>query len=526
MSEAEPAVEQLRTEVDTLRQRIARLEAVEAQFRRLLEAAPDAIVIADRQGHMQLVNAQTEQLFGYQRQELLQQPVELLIPERFRTKHTTHRAEYLANLHMRPMGMGLELLARRKDASEFPVDISLSPMPTEDELLIICTIRDVTEWRRLEEEALKARKLESLGVLAGGIAHNFNNILTAITGNISLARLYAAPESEIARRLSAAERACERAAKVTHQLLTFAKGGAPILQTVSITELIMESADFALQGSNVRGELSLPDGLWPVEVDPGQISQALHNIILNAMQAMPQGGTIQISVENCPLETQQPLPPGRYVKISLTDHGIGIPPEHLSRIFDPYFTTKDSGSGLGLATAHAVVTKHRGMITVASQLGSGTTFHVYLPASDKPRQEEPTVPAVPHTGKGKILVMDDEEPIRDLVEHMLVTLGYEVVCAPHGAAALTAYQHANASGDPFDAVILDLTIAGGMGGHEVLAALQQIAPHVKAIVSSGYANAAVMADFRQYGFSGVVTKPYKLAELSDVVQAVLQPTRQ
>ena len=535
MSEAEPTVEQLLSEVATLRLRMAHLEAleaqhcqVEAQLRHFLEAAPDAIVIVNRDGYIQLVNAQTEQIFGYRRQNLIQQPVEILMPERYRGKHTANRADYLANLRTRPMGMGLDLFGRRRDGSEFPVDISLSPMPTQDGLLIMCTIRDMTEQRRLQGEVLKARKLESLSVLAGGIAHNFNNMLTAIAGNISLAQLYADPASEIARRLATAERACERAAKLTQQLLTFAKGGAPILQTASIAELIRESADFALQGSNTRCALSLPDGLWPVKVDPGQISQVLHNIILNAAQAMPRGGIIQIVAENCPLSPQftQLLPPGHYVKISLTDHGPGIPTEHLPHIFDPYFTTKDSGSGLGLATAHAIVSKHRGALTVTSALEVGTTFHIYLPASAQALPKKPSVHAAPHTGKGKVLVMDDEEAIRDLLEHMLVTLGYEVVCVPHGAAALTAYQYAKAGGHPFDVVLLDLTIAGGMGGQEVLAALRQVDPQVKAIVSSGYANAPVMANFRQYGFSGVVAKPYKVAELSDVLQGVLESARQ
>lgn len=526
--EATPA--QRISERTALQQRVAHLEAseatlqrAEATFRGLLEAVPDAIVIVDSTGRIRLVNAQTERIFGYQREALLNQPAEMLLPERYRGIHMVHRTQYLSAPSTRSMGMGLHLVGQRRDGSEFPVDISLSPVTTEDGLLVISTIRDITERKRMEDELLKARKMEAVGVLAGGIAHDFNNLLTAILGNISLARLYAQPYEKISARLAEAENACVMARELTHRLLTFAKGGAPMRQTVPIVDLLEESASFALQGSNVHCDLSVPEALWPVDIDRGQMHEVLVNVIRNAAEAMPDGGMVRVRAENVTVDTGAvpPLQPGRYTKIAISDQGCGILAEHLPRIFDPYFTTKEGRSGLGLPTAYTIVAKHDGHMTVASAVGVGTTVSMYLPASHNPVMPEQFEESSSSVERGKILVMDDEQVIRDLAREMLTSLGYEVTCTHNGAEAIAAYYGAMIAGQPFTAVMLDLIVQGGMGGKETIARLQAIDPQVKAVVSSGYSDDPVRADFRQYGFSGVLAKPYTLAELAEVLRHVI-----
>jgi PAS domain S-box-containing protein len=530
MQDVEATPEQLISTLTALRQRVTHLEAsaatlqrAEARFRGLLEAVPDAIVIVDSNGRIQLVNAQTEKIFGYPRDALLDQPVEMLMPERFRGLHVAHHTHYFTAPRVRFMGMGLPLVGQRQDGSEFPVDISLSPVATEDGLLVISTVRDVTERKRIEDELLKAQKMEAVGVLAGGIAHDFNNLLTAILGNISLAKLYAQSPDKVSTRLAEAEKACLRARELTQQLLTFAKGGVPVRQTAAIAEVLAESATFALHGSRVRCACAIPDDLWPVDIDRGQMHQVFLNVILNAAQAMPDGGMVQVHGENITLGTDYALPlrPGRYVKITICDTGCGIPAEHLPKIFDPYFTTKERSSGLGLPTAYTIVAKHDGHITVESAAGIGTTVAIYLPASQHPLLPEQSEAHRPGAGGGRILVMDDEAAICDVACAMLTSLGYDVTCAQDGAEALMLYYNAKAAAQPFTAVLLDLTVPGGMGGRETMAQLRAIDPQVKAIVSSGYSDAPVMGDFRQYGFSAVIVKPYTLAELGEVLRRVL-----
>jgi CheY-like chemotaxis protein len=375
----------------------------------------------------------------------------------------------------------------------------------------------------MEEDLLKAQKLESIGLLAGGIAHDFNNLLTGIIGNLSLAMMYARPDDEIADKLMAAEKAALRAKDLTQQLLTFAKGGTPIKRTSSLAGVIKEIAELALAGSNSRCQLSIPENLWPVEVDEGQISRAINSLIVNANQAMPGGGVIRVLVENTIIGAgpSVPLDAGRYIKMTIQDQGVGIPPEHLSKIFDPYFTTKQKGSGLGLATAYSIIKNHDGYIAVESKLGGGATFTVYLPASDKEMATGAAADEKPVFGQGRILVMDDEEIIREVAGHMLTFIGYEVEFASDGRIAIELYQTARGEGRPFDAVILDLTVPGAMGGKEAIERLLEMDPHVKAIVSSGYSNDPIIAEYRRHGFRGFVTKPYKIQELSQTLHSVL-----
>jgi signal transduction histidine kinase/sensor domain CHASE-containing protein/CheY-like chemotaxis protein len=393
-------------------------------------------------------------------------------------------------------------------------------------VLAIEHIRDINERKKLEEERIKSQKLQSLGVLAGGIAHDFNNILTGVLGNISLAKILAVPDSKQARRLEEAEKATQRAGDLTQQLLTFSRGGAPVKKSAFIKQLVMDSVSFVLRGSNVRCDFSLPDDLWPVEIDAGQMNQVFNNIIINADQAMPDGGIISVRAENT-LVGQEELPNltgGRYVKVSIQDQGIGIPEANLGKIFDPYFTTKTKGSGLGLATVYSIIRQHGGLITVESHVGEGTSFHFFLPAAEQDPIEKENENLPPASGKGKILIMDDEEIIREVAGEILVHLGYKVEFCSDGADAIARYRLAYTTDEPFTAVLLDLTIPGGMGGKETMKHLLEIDPDARGIVSSGYSNDPILSHYREYGFSGVVLKPYDMGELGRTLQIVLSPT--
>jgi nitrogen-specific signal transduction histidine kinase/ActR/RegA family two-component response regulator len=388
---------------------------------------------------------------------------------------------------------------------------------------IIEYARDISNQKLMEKEMQKVEKLESLGILAGGIAHDFNNILTAILGNVSLAKMPGRCDEKIIKRLTDAEKACERAKDLTQQLLTFAKGGTPIKKTAAIAELIRDTAGFALRGSNVRSEVSIAEDLWAVDVDEGQISQVIHNLVINADQAMPQGGVLKLRAENMRIDANKviPLPEGNYIAIAIVDQGVGIPKEYVAKIFDPFFTTKQKGSGLGLASSYSIISNHGGHITVESTPGSGSTFTFYLPASDKKiESKKPAIQRV-RSGTGKILIMDDEDLIRDVARDILKSLGYETDLARDGAEALDLYRKAKNAGKPYAAVIMDLTIPGGMGGEEAVKKLHAIDPDAKAIVSSGYSTGPIMSDFKAYGFSGVITKPYRIADMGATLQLVI-----
>ncbi len=384
---------------------------------------------------------------------------------------------------------------------------------------------DITARKRTEEDLLKAQKLESVGILAGGIAHDFNNMLTVISGNISLAKMKIKSDHKIFDLLSAAEAASMRARALTMQLLTFAKGGMPVKEVSSIANILEESSRFVLTGSKSRCHFSIAKDLWPVEADAGQISQVFNNIVINANQATPEGGVIEICAENKVIEERNGLPvkQGRYVMITIKDQGMGIAEKHISKIFDPYFSTKQTGRGLGLATAYSIIRKHAGHISVNSSQGSGTTFYIYLPASSKEIQAKEE-PALLTTGKGKILVMDDDKYLTIMMGEMLETLGYEADFAKDGVEAVELYRKARKSGKPYDAVILDLTIPGRMGGKDVIKILLEIDPEVKAVVSSGYSDDPIMSNFREYGFKGMMPKPFDPIALGNVLNDVLKVT--
>ncbi|HBI14761.1 MAG TPA: hypothetical protein DDY20_04505 [Desulfobulbaceae bacterium] len=379
--------------------------------------------------------------------------------------------------------------------------------------------QDVTVRERMEQELLKIQKLESIGILAGGIAHDFNNLLTAILGNISMAKLFAqADQTKALDRLTDAENASLRARDLTQQLLTFAKGGAPVKSTADLGKIIRDSASFMLSGSNSRCETLLPDDLWPVEIDPGQISQVIQNVVKNSDQAMPEGGTIIILAANALVDKGSglPLQPGTYVSLSIADQGVGIPKKHLTRIFDPYFSTKQEGNGLGLAASHSIIKNHNGLIFAESEHGSGATFHIYLPASkDKPVSKG--LPRKrPQSSGEHILIMDDDDDVLQVAANMLNLMGYRTAIAHDGAQAIAMYKQAMKSEHPFHCLLLDLTIPGGMGGRETVKQLLALDPKVKAIVSSGYANDPIMANYAAFGFRGVVSKPYDMEDLGKV----------
>jgi len=342
-------------------------------------------------------------------------------------------------------------------------------------------------------------------------------------GNIGLAKTYTDLPQKASETLDEAEKAAVRAKDLTQQLLTFARGGKPVKKTVDIAELIKEPATFALRGSAVRLELSLPDDLWSVEVDEGQMNQVIHNIVINADEAMPSGGVLKIGGRNSVLKKASalPLPKGRYVRIDIQDTGVGISREHLQRIFEPYFSTKKKGSGLGLSTAYSIIKNHGGYIIAESAHNKDATFHIYLPASVKPAKvkKEPK-PANILQAEGRILVMDDEEVIRKMLSNMLILAGYKAELTRDGAEALEKYTRALESGEPFDAVIMDLTIPGGMGGKEAIRKLLEMDPGARVLVSSGYATAPIMSEYKKYGFSAVIAKPYSVKQLEEMLRSL------
>ncbi|MFC1925061.1 chemotaxis protein CheB [Chloroflexota bacterium] len=402
---------------------------------------------------------------------------------------------------------------------------SLDFVPVVDRGYVNIYGSDITERKRMEGERYKIGRLESVSTLAGGIAHDFNNLLTAIIGNISLAKIYIEPEAEIAERLEEAEKASVRAKDLTLQLLTFAKGGAPVKKLTLLSSIIKKSTGFALHGSTVKPVFAINDDLRDAEVDEGQVAQVIHNIVKNASESMSEGGVINISARNITIDSESvlPLSTGIYVEIAVKDTGAGIRQDIIDKVFEPYFSTKQKGSGLGLAISYSIIKKHGGHITLDSKPGAGTTFRIYLPASSEKAPKKDKKESQPiFIGQGRILVMDDEEVIRLVLSRTLEKAGYEVEVTVDGAEAVERYIKARESGAPFDAVIMDLTVPGGMGGKEAIDKLLEIDPGVKAVVSSGYADDPIMADYRDYGFSAVVAKPYNVADITRMLHRLLK----
>lgn len=397
-------------------------------------------------------------------------------------------------------------------------------VPGQSPTDVIATIEDITDQKEREKELHKIEKLESLGILAGGIAHDFNNILTGIMANISFTQTLLDPSHKAWQYLAEAEKASRRAAELSQQLLTFAKGGEPNRKVLSVQHLIQEAVSFILRGSCIRAVVDVPDSLHAIEADGGQISQVLNNIIINAAQAMPAGGKLIITADNKNLSKSNPhgLASGNYIQITLTDEGHGISPHIKEKIFDPYFTTKIAGTGLGLASAYSIISKHGGHISVDSLVGRGTAFTFHLPSIGRSYDEHLIeVSQQDSLPKGEsILVMDDEEMIRDIAEAMLTHLGYNVTTCSNGKEAVESYREALNTNTPFRAIIVDLTIPGGVGGLKVAEQILAITPKACLIVSSGYSNDPIMANYRKYGFSGAISKPYSIAEFETALRSL------
>lgn len=515
------------TDIDDAK-RIAQALAIEKeQLATTLRSIGDGVVTTDIDGKIVLMNRVAEELTGCKFEHVRGKPLtEVLV---FEQNDSPHAQELMSRVFTSRTAMELpkEVYLLAKSGRQHIVSVNAAPLmaPGSDDVVgVVLAVRDATDRHRLEEERLKASKLESVGLLAGAIAHDFNNILTAIMGNISLAKLYTQSGDKIFDRLTEAEKASVWAKDLTQQLLTFAKGGAPVKKTAMVADLVRDAASFATRGSHARCEFDFAAGCAPVEVDEGQMRQVIHNLVLNAQQAMPQGGRIKLSTCMTTVKPDTlPLPPGEYVNIRCEDEGVGIAPENLPKIFDPYFTTKQRGSGLGLATSYSIIKKHDGLIVATSEVGRGTCFNIYLPPSNQPvpaaLNEAPQAEA---GGSARVLVMDDEAFIRDLLRRLFSFFNYEVDFAEDGEQALEAYKKALADNRRYDVVIMDLVIPGGMGGRETIQHLLKLDPNACAVVSSGYSNDPIMADYRKYGFAGAVAKPYKNEELRSVVQKLVK----
>ncbi len=479
----------------------------------ILENTTDGFFALDYAWRFTYVNPQAERLFGRARKELLGGELWQKFPELRNTPFEENYRQVMADQ------TPAEFEACEPNGTTRWFEVHAYPSGGG----VSAFFRDVTERKRAEDDRLTKGKIESLGTLAGGIAHDLNNILTVISGNIGLAQLEAPPEEKnLLGCLAKASQAAQEAAHMSSQLLTFSKGGSPVKKVVRMSDLLAKSAHFSLHGSNLRAEMDIPPDLWTTEVDPAQIEQVINALMINAREAMLSGGTVDISARNTELENKPGalLPGGRYVKVAIADHGGGVPSDIATKIFDPYFTTKPVSSGLGLSISFSIVKKHGGMLHLEQSSPSGAVFSFYLPAA----RTEPAVIRAMGNGPGipsplqRILVMDDEEGIRELTSQLLNTLGYEVTAVTDGVEAINTYERAMRRGENFQAVILDATIRGGMGGLATIARLRTIDPSVVAIICSGYSDEAALAEFLQYGFRGALPKPFTRRDLADVLQ--------
>jgi PAS domain S-box-containing protein len=526
--------------VESLQESNSALHESEEMFRTINASANDAIITIDNEGKVLFWNKAAEKMFSYSSKEIVGRSLyKSIVPVKYHERYLKGFRRFQDTGQGLYIGKTVELTAINRDGKEFPIEHSVSAVKIKGKWNAIGIIRDITERKKMEEELIKAKKLESVGILAGGIAHDFNNNLQAILSSIMLAEACIDSKDEISKILEEARKVVLRSKNLTRQLLTFSKGGEPIITTISVAELIKDSTNLTLSGSNVRCEVDIQDELWSIEADKGQMNQVISNLVINADQAMTEGGIIRLRAENTNEIPKDSLPiEGRCVKITIEDNGIGISQENLQKIFDPYFTTKQKGSGLGLAITYSIIKKHGGYITVESEIGVGTTFHIYLPASLQKEIQKRSDPSAllridtkphevndeegkPSKSKGKILLMDDEDMIRFVTGEHLRRLKYEVETVEDGSEVLELYKSASESGNPFDAVIMDLTIPGGMGGREAIERLYEIDPEVRAIVVSGYANDPIMANYKKYGFCGVLAKPYETQELDETLQKVI-----
>ncbi|MEW6428420.1 MAG: ATP-binding protein [Thermodesulfobacteriota bacterium] len=493
-----------------------------------LRSIGDGVITTDVEGRVVLVNQVAEQLTGWHQDEAVGRPLSTVfhsIDARTRRRRVNPAIRLLSQGRVANVRRNTLLVCR--NGGEWNIAYSGAPIRDGRGRIIgsVLVFRDETESQRLEQEVLKSQKLEALGVLAGGIAHDFNNILTAIVGNIALASysLGQDPATPAAPLLEQAAVACQRAKKLVQQLLTFSRGGSPVRKSAAIGEVIRETAEFLLLGSRITCRYHFADDLWMADIDADQISQVIQNLVLNAKQAMGDGGEIDIGCRNIEVgeDSGPPLRPGGYIEVTVTDRGSGIPPERLPRIFDPYFTTKEDGSGLGLAVVHSIIRKHDGHIEVRSTVGAGTTFRFFVPAAGN-GAAEPAAPAPrPAAGAGRVLIMDDDAMVGPVVHGVLSYLGYATTLVDDGRAAVDQYLTARESGAPYDAVILDLTVPGGMGGDEAVRQLLHHDPRVRVLAATGNGRDPILGNYREHGFAGVLIKPFHPDELVEALQKLV-----
>lgn len=505
------------------------LRASERKFSAIFSLTPDPTAITDIEtGKIIDLNGAFEQLIGRSREEL----IGMTTADLHVWADLSYRDRMLREIRNSGEITDMAVRLRRYDGKIRETLFSARVIELSGKRYLLSRAHDITEVKRAEEEKrelerqlMQAHRIESLGGLAGGIAHDFNNLLQGIFGYISMAKITIDQRERALSMLDEAEKALHQSVNLSTQLLTFSKGGKPVRKKLALGPAIENTVKFALSGSRVDYKMDVDAGLWMVEADEGQIGQVIQNLVINADQAMPMGGRIVITADNVQAPGENIpgiLPRGSYIRISVQDSGIGIPAQYLERIFDPYFTTKEKGSGLGLAISYSIVRNHGGTIHVSSEVGKGSTISVYLPATADTHLAAPAPEKVRgQTRKGKILIMDDEAMVRDVARAMITTLRHEVACAEHGEEAVMMYLQARQQGAPFDIVILDLTIRGGMGGEETIKKLLQIDPEVKAVVSSGYADDSVIADYQSYGFCATLNKPYTMKALSNTLEALL-----
>ena len=523
------------SEIDSYRAAINKsndlLKASEEKLLTTLNSIGDAVIATDKEQKVILMNPVAERLTGWELAEASGRNIsEVFVIINAKTRKPAQIPTESVIATGKIIGLANHTVLISRDGKEYQIADSAAPIrgQTGEIAGVVMVFRDVTEEYLMQEELHKVERLKSIGVLAGGIAHDFNNILTAIYGNIALAREALSENHPAWKALAESELSLERAVGLTRQLLTFSAGGSPVKEHVSLGSLIKEVVSFDLTGSNVKLVLDYPPDLQMADVDRGQIQQVFSNLTVNAKEAMPSGGHLRISLESLEIaaEENSRLKPGKYIKVAVQDEGCGIPPELQQRVFDPYFTTKSTGTGLGLATTFSIIKRHGGDIKLESRVGLGTTFTLYLPACEKIRESAPKThqpPTFAADFKPRILVMDDEPAICKLAAQALEMLGYEIKAVADGQEAIEAYQKEFAAGRPFDAIILDLTVPGGMGGSAAISEILRIDPGAVAIVSSGYADDEVMANYEKYGFRGIVCKPYSLNTLRTVLHSAIRP---
>ncbi len=472
------------------------------------------------------VNLALIQISGYTKRELLAMNLDDLYPETMTDEGKKRLKSLKAEIKL-PL---FESFLLTKKGQKIPVEIAVTSLKNWGDEDVVCqgNVRNITDKKKVEEDLQKAEKLKSIGALAGGIAHNFNNIMTSLFGNISLAKMELLHHPEAIHYLDNAEDSMKEGIQLTKQLLTFAKGGDPIKETLEIDRFVKETVSFNLSGSNVRLTFSCEPDLWKVKADKTQLAQVISNIVINARQAMPSGGKLKIKIENSNMlkDNLLTISKGKYIKLSFTDTGGGISHENKERIFDPYFTTKNNGSGMGLSICYSIIYKHNGHIRVSSQKNQGTTITIYLKAAISDAIQDETIspqnPEVSDHNKKRILVMDDEAHIRNLAKRILEKFGYNVELANDGEQAISLYKEFNESNVGFHLLIMDLTIPGGMGGKEASKKILDYDPKARIIVSSGYSNDPVMANFSDFGLLDIIPKPYHLEELRSVVEKNLE----